>query len=148
MSSEKTLKDILFDLKLQLDQLDKKLFELSELQEKRNNIQNTLTFLQKQYSIPNNLTTSEQDANNYYSHMSCSDASYEYLKEQKRVCSTREIANVIYSRGVKISPDSLISSTSVALRRLCEQNKIKRVKKGFWCLVEEIIDASNEHEKL
>jgi hypothetical protein len=65
MSSKKTLKDTLFNLKLQLDQLDEKLAELPGLQEKRNNIQNALTILQKQYGIPNNLTASEQDVNNY-----------------------------------------------------------------------------------
>ncbi len=144
MSSEKTLKEVLFDLKLQLDQLDKRLVEL---QEKRNNTHNALNLLQNQYGVSNNLIVSEQHTNKYSSHRSCVDVAYEYLTEQKRICSTREIADAVYSRGVKTTPESLMSTTSTALRRLCEQNKIKKIKKGFWELLEKVTDVSNEHEQ-
>ena len=147
MSSEKTLQSIIIDLKIELNQLDTKLIELEELRKKRDTVQNTLKLLHEKYNINENSLIFAQEKNNN-SNVSSLDMAYEYLLEQQRICSTREIAEAIYAKGLKTTPERLISTTSSALTRLYKLNKINKVRRGFWNLLTNSIDDSNEHEQL
>ncbi len=147
MSSEKTLLNIIVDLRIKLNQLDTKLIEFKELQEKRDTIKNTLKHLCDEYNINENSLSIVQEKNNH-SNISCLDMAYEYLLEKQKICSTREIAEAIYAKGLNTTRERLISTTSVALTRLCKLNKINKVKRGFWNILTTSIDDSNEHEKL
>ena len=147
MSSEKTLQSIIIDLTIELNQLSTRLIEFKEIQERCDAIQNALQLLRGKYNVNESSLIHAQEKNNY-SNMSCLDMAYEYLLEQQRICSTREIAEAIYAKGLKTTPERLISTTSSALTKLYKLNKINKVRRGFWNLLTTSIDDSNEHEQL
>ncbi len=150
MSREKTLQDFIIDLKIELEQLEEELKRFEELEKKRNEIQIVLKHAQEKYnfnSIELNKTISNSYPIAHQQFISTIDAVLEYLIEQQKTCTTREIANSIINKGTRNTPKSVLSITSTALRRLSNQNKVVQISKGYWGLPENVIGASNEREQ-
>lgn len=147
MSSEKTLKEHISQLRIQLEELDKKLSGLEELQIKRNKIYIALEIAKE--SLPSLISINtkegvEQDM------VGCSfpDATYKFLLEQKKSCTVEEIANAVVERGVKSNARTFIATTRAALYSLKKKNKVVQINRDMWGLKIETIEDSNEHEKL
>lgn len=136
MSRENFLQDFIIDLKIELEQLEEKLKSFEEIKRRYSELQIILKYAQEKYNL-----------SNIELKQTTIDAVLEYLTEQQKTCTTREIANSIINKGTRNRPESVLSTTSTALRRLSNQNKVVQIKKGYWSLPENIIGASNEREQ-
>lgn len=148
MSSEKTLKEHIFQLRVQLEELDKKLKGLEELQIKRNKIQIALEIAKE--SLPSSILLDNQDPNITQDMLGWSfpDAVLKFLLEQQRPCTVEEIVDSVKARGVKSNSTSSGSTARSALYSLKRKNKVIQTSRNTWELKKETIEDSNEHEKL
>lgn len=146
MSRENFLQDFIIDLKIELEQLEEKLKSFEEIKRRYSDLQIILKYAQEKYNL-SNIELKQTTNTTYQKSISTIDAVLEYLTEQQKTCTTREIANSIINKGTRNRPESVLSTTSTALRRLSNQNKVVQIKKGYWSLPENIIGASNEREQ-
>jgi hypothetical protein len=125
MSSEKTLIEHIEDLKAEAESLRKR---LDLVQAALIIAQEKSSFTYKKEQNINNIQQEER-----YSHrISVAAASYEFLLEQQKACTTQDIMNAILSKGVKTNPEHLYKTTRSILCTLVRKNKIVQIRKGLW----------------
>ena len=137
MSSEKTLKDFISQLRVQLE----------ESEQKTNKIKNALELAEKSLLVSISINTKEEDIEQDMVGCSFPDATYKFLLEQKKSCTVKEIANAVVARGVKSNTRTFIATTRAALYSLKKKNKVTQINRDMWGLKTETIEDSNEHEQ-
>lgn len=143
MSSQKSAIELLSDLETQLVETEKNYNAL------KNAVEIIKKNIQNQYSV---LDLKKQQENNQkldFLGMTTGDAALKFLIEIKKICTTEEIANAIYARGIKGKFEIKEITTGSALHRLEKRGEVIKVGRGTWKMKENnTIENPNEHEQL